>query len=136
MFRPSARPFVAAAIAAALLAVVPAVRPLEAQDDKVYALAEVEAAPKLANAAAAGKAIQESYPSSLRDRGIGGMVELEFVVDEEGKVDASSVQVLSTTQTQLGGAAKKVATRLAFTPGKAGGKAVRTKVVLPIVYKP
>jgi periplasmic protein TonB len=63
------------------------------------------------------------------------MVEVQFVVDEKGKVVAESIEVLDATQTQLGAAAKRVAARLEFQPGKAGGAAVKSKVVLPIVYK-
>jgi periplasmic protein TonB len=44
--------------------------------------------------------------------------------------------VLDATHSQLGEAAKKVAPRLEFQPGKAGGAAVKSKVVLPIIYKP
>jgi protein TonB len=64
------------------------------------------------------------------------MVELQFVVDAKGKVDPASVEVVDATQTALGDAAKKVAAKLAFQPGKVNGNPVKTKVVLPIIYKP
>jgi protein TonB len=121
------------ALSAAALVVAP--NAAEAQDDKVYALAELQTAPKLRSTAEAGRHIQESYPEDLKRRGVGGMVEIEFVVDEKGKVVASSINVLDATQSQLGEAAKKVAAKLEFQPGKAGGSAVKCKVVLPIVYK-
>jgi len=101
----------------------------------VYALADVQSPPKLKSAAAAARLISESYPADLKSRGVGGMVQVEFVVGADGKVDASSVTVLDATQTQLGEAAKKVAAKLVFDPCKAAGTAVRTKVVLPIIYK-
>lgn len=108
----------------------------QAQDDKVYAIAEVQSPPKLASAAVAARLIQESYPADLKSRGVGGMVELQFVVDAKGKVDPSSVEVVDATQTALGEAAKKVVARLDFSPGKVNGAGVKTKVVLPIIYKP
>lgn len=128
------RLFVPAAIA--LLAVGPLASSAQAQDDKVYAISEVQNPPKLTSTALAAKLIQESYPVDLKNRGVGGMVEIQFVVDSKGKVDPSSVEVVDATQTALGEAAKKVVTRLDFSPGKVNGAGVKTKVVLPIIYKP
>lgn len=124
-----------AAVAVVFLSVGPFATTAHAQDDKVYALAEVQSPPKLKSSTTAGRLIAESYPADLKSRGIGGMVEVEFIVDATGKVVPGSVQILDATQTQLGEAAKKVAEKLEFSPGKAAGNAVKTKVVLPIVYK-
>lgn len=129
------RPVVAAAVLAAVLAFGPGASAAQAQD-KVYALAELESPPKLKSTAEAGRLISESYPEELKRRGVGGMVEVQFVVDASGKVEPGSVEVLDATHSQLGEAAKKVAARLSFQPGKAGGSAVKAKVVLPVVYKP
>jgi len=104
--------------------------------DKVYALTEVSNPPKLSSSTTAARLIQESYPEGLRKRGVGGMVELHFIVDANGKVDPTSVEVADATQTALGEAARKVVKRLDFSPGKLNGLNVRTKVVLPIIYKP
>ena len=107
-----------------------------AAQDKVYEMSEVQTVPKLSSATMAARLIQESYPEDLKRRGVGGMVELAFVVDAKGKVDPASVQVTDATQTALGEAAKKVVSRLDFQPGKVNGAGVKTKVVLPIIYKP
>ncbi len=123
------------ALAAAGLAIGPFASTVQAQADRVYALAELQSPPKLRSTAEAGRHIQASYPKDLRDRGVGGMVEIQFVVDANGKVMAETIEVLDATQTQLGEAAKKVAAKLEFQPGKAGGAAVKSKVVLPIIYK-
>lgn len=129
------RPWLATAAVVTLFAVGPFVGTAEAQD-KVYAIAELQTPPKLRSTADAGRFISESYPEDLKRRGQGGMVEVQFVVDEKGKVDPATVEVLDATHSQLGEAAKKVAPRLEFQPGKAGGAAVKSKVVLPIIYKP
>jgi len=84
----------------------------------------------------AARLIQESYPADLKSRGVGDMVELQFVVDPKGKVDPASVEVVDATQTALGEVAKKVVARLDFSPGKLNGASVKTQVVLPIIYKP
>lgn len=134
-FRFVGRPWFAVAVTALVLSFGPGAVTAEAQD-KVYALAELQTPPKLRSTADAGRHISESYPDDLKRRGVGGMVEVQFVVDEKGKVDPASVEVLDATHTQLGEAAKKVAAKLEFQPGKAAGNAVKSKVVLPIVYKP
>lgn len=120
---------------AALLLAGPLAGTAAAQDDKVYPISEVTNPPKLASSTNAARLIQESYPADLKSRGVGGMVELQFVVDAKGKVDPSTVEVVDATQTALGEAAKKVAAKLDFNPGKVNGSAVKTKVVLPIIYK-
>jgi TonB family protein len=123
-------------VLATLLCAGPFARPAAAQDDKVYPIAELTNPPKLASAVQAARLISESYPADLKSRGVGGMVELQFVVDSKGKVEAGSVEVVDATQTALGEAAKKVVAKLDFQPGKLNGAAVKTKVVLPIIYKP
>ena len=121
---------------ATLLLAGPLARSAAAQDDKVYPISEVTNPPKLSSSIQAARLISESYPADLKSRGVGGMVELQFVVDIKGKVEAGSVEVVDATQTALGEAAKKVVARLDFQPGKLNGTAVKTKVVLPIIYKP
>ena len=122
-----------------LLTVVLCIGPLAAtaaaQDDKVYPVAELSNPPKLSSTSTAARLIQESYPDELRRRGVGGLVEVQFVVDGKGKVDPATVEVVDATQSALGEAAKKVVTRLEFVPGKLNGSSVRSRVVLPIVYK-
>lgn len=123
-------------LAAVLAVASPAVRSAYAQDDKVYPIAEVTDKPRFASTSRAAELIQLSYPADLKSRGVGGMVELMFVVDSKGKVDPASVEVVDATQTALGEAARKVVAKLDFQPGKVNGAPVKTKVVLPIIYKP
>lgn len=120
----------------AALFVGPLAATAHAQSDKVYAIADVQAPPKLSSSANAARLIQDSYPADLKSRGVGGMVELQFVVDDKGKVDPGTVEVVDATQTALGEAAKKVVTKLDFNPAKVNGTPVRVKVTLPIIYKP
>ncbi|MBL0939846.1 MAG: energy transducer TonB [Gemmatimonadaceae bacterium] len=135
MFKPTLRAVVVPVVATLLLA-GPLASTAAAQDDKVYPMSELTNPPKLSSATLAARLIQESYPADLKSRGVGGMVELQFVVDSKGKVEPTSVEVVDATQTALGEAAKKVVAKLEFAPGKLNGSAVKTKVVLPIIYKP
>lgn len=126
-------------IATAAVTLIVSVGPLAtraaAQDDKVYTIAELSNPPKLSSSLIASKAIQESYPEDLKRRKVGGLVELQFVVDAQGNVVAGTVEIVDATQTALGEAAKKAVTRFQFEPGKLNGNKVKAKVVLPIVYK-
>ena len=135
MTLPSLRRMLVPAIVAALMA-GPLAGTAAAQDDKVYPINELTNPPKLTSSALAARLIAESYPADLKNRGVGGMVELQFIVDAKGKVDPASVEVVDATQTALGEAARKVVSRLDFSPGKLNGAPVKTKVVLPIIYKP
>ena len=110
-------------------------RAARAQDEKIYPVNEVTNPPKLSSEETASKLISASYPEELRRRHIGGVVELQFVVDSKGNVDARSVEIVDATHTVLGEAAKRVVARLTFAPGKLNGTCVKTRVILPIVYK-
>jgi len=135
MFKPTLRAVVVPVVATLLLA-GPLASTAAAQDEKVYPMSELTNPPKLSSTTLAARLIQESYPADLKSRGVGGMVELQFVVNSKGKVEPASVEVVDATQTALGEAAKKVVAKLEFNPGKLNGSAVKTKVVLPIIYKP
>jgi len=119
------------AIVAALGA---APRLVAAQD--VYGPSDLSAAPKLVSPAAAARLIARSYPEDLRRAGTAGVVSLEFVIGKDGKVESGSVNVVDAPAPALGAAAKSVAEKLEFVPGKKDGQAVRTRVQLPIQYKP
>jgi TonB family protein len=121
------------AVLAVLLA-LPAVR-AEAQE-KVYELKDVTTQPRLAQPSYALRAITASYPSDLKSKGISGEVELTFVVSTTGKVEPGSVEVTDASVPALGEAAKGVVEKLEFSPAKVGNNAVRSKVILPIAYRP
>lgn len=133
--RPQQSSLVLSAAVMMALAFGPLATKAQAQDDKVYTMAELTNPPKLSSSTNAAKLIQDSYPEDLKRKKVGGLVELQFVVDAQGNVIASSVEVVDATQTALGEAAKKMAARLMFEPGKLNGTKVKAKVVLPVVYK-
>ena len=119
------------AIAAALVA---APRLAQAQD--VYGPNELSSAPKLVSAATTARLVARSYPDEMRRAGTGGTVALQFVIGKDGKVEPGSVEVLAAPAPALGSAAKAVVEKLEFVPGKKDGQAVRSRVQLPITYKP
>lgn len=109
---------------------------LRAQESEViYASSDLETPPKIATPTFATKLLQDSYPDALRRAGVGGVVQLQFIVGSSGKVEQSSVEVIEAPVEALGDAAKKVVTRIAFKPGLHNGQPVRARVLLPLVYK-
>ena len=75
-----------------------------------------------------------TYPTAAKEAGTQGMVVLSFVVDSEGKV--GSVEVLRG----IGNGCDEEAVRVisnsgTWTPAKIGGKAVASKMTLPVQFK-
>ena len=131
--RESRVPFWMVAVAATLLALPLAARAQDA--GKIYDLSEVDVMPKLTSSSFMAKIINDAYPANLRKAGVGGAVQMEFVVDEKGKVDVSSIDAFSGNPA-LTEAAKQVAPKLEFAPAKVKGTAVKSRVVLPLIFKP
>ena len=104
--------------------------------DSVYVASELTSSPKLASPAATASLVRSSYPEALKRASVGGSVQLQFVVDQKGKVDPNSIQVVATTSPVLGEAAKAIADKIEFVPGKMGNTPVKTVVLLPLTYRP
>ena len=106
----------------------------QAQDSTIHSLDQLSELPRLADARAAGRAINKAYPLSLQRRNIGGKVHLRFVVDADGRVDVSTVEVVAASVEELGEAAKTAAINIRFVPGKIDGSPVKTMVLFPISF--
>jgi len=97
-------------------------------------VALAEEKPKLTNAAEVQRLLQRLYPPLLRDAGITGQAMIKFVVGADGKVDPSSVSVVSTTHDAFGEASTKIGEKLKFKPAKVGGRSVAVLVTMPITW--
>ncbi len=75
-----------------------------------------------------------AYPPDLRRRGIGGEVLVEFVIDERGLVRAP--RVLRAPHQALGEAAEVAVAQWTFFPGMKNGRAVATRLQVPIEFSP
>ncbi len=102
--------------------------------EEVYSLAEVSEQPGLKNGRQAQGVILRAYPRQLHDAGIGGKVQVRFIVDATGKVEAGSIEVIATSVQALGEAAVRAVAKIQFKPGKKDGNAVRTLVMMPITF--
>ena len=101
---------------------------------QVFTPDQLSEMPQIDAPRAALQAIQQSYPSRLRDRGIEGRVQVSFVVTADGSVDPASVEVVQTENQELGAAAITAVRQIKFKPGKKDGSAVASRVVIPIAY--
>jgi len=74
------------------------------------------------------------YPEKARRDGIEGSVVLQFIIDKQGKV------VDPVVVRGIGGgcdeAAIEAVKQVRFTPGRQGGRVVRTRYSLPITFRP
>ena len=120
------------ALAGAMCAALPA---LASAQDKVYAAEELTTKPKVQSMTRTAQLVQRSYPEKLKAAGVDGTVQIQFVIGADGKVDPGSIEVVAASVPALGEAAKEVAAKLEFQPGKVNDSPVRTRVLLPIVYK-
>lgn len=119
-------------LAAALLSLPLA---LHAQDATIYSPSELDQPAKLSSTEMTARLLARSYPAALQRAGITGTVQVQFVVDHTGKVEPSSIKVLSSTVPALAEAAKGIVPEIRFRPGQLKGQAVSSVVLLPIVYR-
>ncbi len=74
------------------------------------------------------------YPHTARRRQIEGWVKVEFIVDEQGRVE--DVRVIDSRPKNIfDSAARRAISRWRFKPGTVGGTAVKTKVEQTIKFK-
>lgn len=91
-------------------------------------------APRYTNVDEVRRALEREYPALLRDAGIGGTVQVWFLIDEHGIVRDQEVHASSGHQA-LDEAALRVAPVFRFTPALNRDKAVPVWVSLPITFR-
>ncbi|MBV9772826.1 MAG: TonB family protein [Gemmatimonadetes bacterium] len=97
-------------------------------------VAVVEERPKLQNGDEMQRVLERLYPPLLRDAGVTGQTVLQFVIDTEGRVESSSVEVVSATNDAFREASVKAAEKFRFRPAKIGGRNVRVAITMPISW--
>ena len=81
-----------------------------------------------------GTPIQPAFPASLRDRGVGGRVSVQFVVDTLGRAEMGGLRVVEASDPLFAQSVRAVLGRYRFSPGEVGGQKVRTLVQLPFDF--
>jgi protein TonB len=104
--------------------------------DPVYDVGSVEDPPELRNRRDVIRILERNYPPVLRDAGVSGDVILTFIVDREGRVEPASIQAVNSADPQFVEAARRVAERMRFRPGRVRNEPVRTSVQVPVSFRP
>lgn len=73
-----------------------------------------------------------AYPFEMRRAGINGEVTVQFVVDSNGNV--LDPFVVKSSQREFEAAAIAAVSKWKFRPGRRGGRAVATRMVVPMVF--
>jgi TonB family protein len=89
--------------------------------------------PDIRNRAEVARALEAEYPPLLRDAGIGGTVQIWFLMDENGVVQKTLMNESSGHQA-LDEAALEVAAGIEFTPALNRDKPVPVWISLPITF--
>jgi TonB family protein len=78
-----------------------------------------------------GSLPQPAYPEFLRKNGVEGEVVVQFLVDETGRPDVSTLEVVRSPHDDLTEAVRRVISRIHFDPALTGGPSPkpRTEVV-------
>jgi TonB family protein len=103
-------------------------------DEGNYELAAVEVMPRITNGAAFQELVADSFPPALVGTGIRGQVRLRLRVQENGRVDSASVQVVESTHEALNALAVMAGRRLVMTPALVNNRPVAVWVELPFAF--
>lgn len=76
--------------------------------------------------------VPPNYPFDMKRAGIAGEVLVEFIVDSEGKV--INAFVVHSSQREFESPALQAIAKWKFRPGMRGGRAVNTRMQLPITF--
>lgn len=77
--------------------------------------------------------IEFSYPSSAKRKGITGVVKVEYVVDQNGRVE--NIIIVESPDRTLSDATEDVLRRARFEPATKGGTAVKVRMRAAIPYR-
>ena len=74
------------------------------------------------------------YPEMLKNAGVEGEVQVQFVIDTTGRADLSTFKVLKSAHAQFTEAVHKALPQMRFFPAEVGGKKVKQLVQLPFLF--
>jgi TonB family protein len=115
------------------LAAAPCVAQTPADSGRVYELNEVEVLPRPQNAADFAAALRTGYPPQLSQAGVGGTVQVSFVVGPDGV--PGDVRVVSSPDPAFHAPSVQAVSLLRFSPAQVQGRAVPVRVDQPITWR-
>jgi TonB family protein len=80
------------------------------------------------------KTVQPRYPESLRQSGVDGRVLIRFTVDTLGRIDQSSVQIVSETHSLFSRAVREALSGFRFRPAESNGRKVPALAEMPFEF--
>lgn len=92
------------------------------QPGSVFSVAEVDQPPELAHD------LHPRYPEAMRQSGVSGAVQLEYVISTDGGVHPGSIRVLRSTHSAFTAAAMEAVRGARFKPARRGGQPVAVLV--------
>jgi TonB family protein len=75
------------------------------------------------------------YPASLSSTGIEGAARFRFVVDTVGRVEMTTIEMVSSSHAAFAQSVRITLPRMRFTPARVDGKPVRQLVELPFEFR-
>jgi TonB family protein len=112
----------------------PAEEPAAVSANTVFDEDVVEERPRLTNINELQRALQDRYPAQLYANHVAGRVTASFVVGADGRVDGSSIRILSSPNPGFNVPTQSVLRRARFRPARVKGQAVRVQVTMPIAW--
>jgi periplasmic protein TonB len=100
-----------------------------------YIASVVDRQAELTNRRDLPRLMRRLYPSSLQSVGAGGRVIVQFVVGTNGRIDMSSVKVISSTNAAFEGPTKEALSEFRFRPARIGDRTVRMLTQMPVVWE-
>ncbi|HEU4556253.1 MAG TPA: TonB family protein, partial [Longimicrobium sp.] len=94
----------------------------------------VEERPRLTNVSELQRSLQDRYPAQLYANRVSGNVTATFVVGADGRVDPSSINIVSSPHPGFNGPTQGVLRRARFRPARVKGQPVRVQVTMPIAW--
>lgn len=79
--------------------------------------------------------MERLYPDGLKRAGIGGRVVVQFVVDTNGRIDMSTVQVMSAEHDGLVDPTVRALREFRFSAARMGDRSVRMLTQMPIIWQ-
>ena len=99
-----------------------------------YSAAMVDKRAELINREQIARRLQQLYPPLLRDAGVTGKVTVQMVVGSDGRVDMSTVKIVSTSHEAFADVTMQIMKDLRFSPAKMGSTSVRMLTVMPVSW--
>ncbi|MDR0786415.1 MAG: TonB family protein [Gemmatimonadota bacterium] len=108
-----------------------------ARQDSTFAfeVAVLDSPPSIANMTEVQRTLSRLYPRMLLNAGITGTVQVQFVIQPDGRVDPSSVRVVSASNDQFSNATVQAINEFRFRPGIYRGEPVRVLIEMPIQWQ-